>query len=258
MFEFVRYWIRNWRHQSTEDEWRETCNLSRMLKYVTYHALPIYLGSESPSIRGSFVQRKLRLLVCAILRPPPVLGGLDQTILTAEGYVDGKITGAELAARYSIEKESFEPVLPGDEVGTDERFQTQMLLPLMSAVSVSEICRVFPDAPDRWYPPDRCADCVRELFGNPFRADFLPLPVNLSAVQAPVFQIANDIYRNNAFHLLPILGDAVSDLWGMEGSLPAHCRSAGRHCKGCWALDFVLDACRFFATPSTSATASDR
>jgi hypothetical protein len=121
----------------------------------------------------------------------------------------------------------------------------RILLPLLQTIAASNICKLFPDNSDTsWWGSARCTDRVREVFGNPFCQDFLPLPANLQARQAPIHQIAKDIYRSNAFHLMPILGDALAEIWGIEGSLPAHCRIPGSHCKGCWALDFVLDVCQ--------------
>ena len=43
-----------------------------------------------------------------------------------------------------------------------------------------------------------------------------------------------------AFGRLPILADALLDAGCDNEELIAHCRSAGPHVRGCWAIDLIL------------------
>jgi hypothetical protein len=80
---------------------------------------------------------------------------------------------------------------------------------------------------------------LSDVFGNPFR----PLMVERSWLRwndGTVPRIAQGIYEGRAFDRLPILADALLDA-GCDGEeLLAHCRSAGPHVRGCWAIDLLL------------------
>jgi len=53
-------------------------------------------------------------------------------------------------------------------------------------------------------------------------------------------RIAEGIYQERAFDRLPILADALLDAGCEDEDLMHHCRSAGPHVRGCWAVDLVL------------------
>ena len=80
----------------------------------------------------------------------------------------------------------------------------------------------------------------RDIFGNPFR----PSPLLPAAVLAwndgTVRRMAEGIYEDRAFERLPILADALLDAGCDDEELIAHCRSAGPHVRGCWAIDLLL------------------
>jgi hypothetical protein len=48
------------------------------------------------------------------------------------------------------------------------------------------------------------------------------------------------MYDERAFDRLPILGDALTEAGCTDAGLLAHCRQAGPHVLGCWALDLIL------------------
>jgi hypothetical protein len=84
------------------------------------------------------------------------------------------------------------------------------------------------------------ATLLRDIFGNPFH----PSPVLPSAVlgwnDGTVHRMAEGIYEERAFDRLPILHDALLDAGCDDEDILAHCRSAGPHVRGCWALDLIL------------------
>jgi hypothetical protein len=76
---------------------------------------------------------------------------------------------------------------------------------------------------------------VREIFGNPFR----PLPAGANWRTAECVVLAQEIYENRTFSLLPALADLLDSAGCPEADLLAHLRDAGPHVPGCWALDRV-------------------
>jgi hypothetical protein len=84
------------------------------------------------------------------------------------------------------------------------------------------------------------AAILRELFGNPFRPS-PPLPASVLAWnEGTVRRLAEGIYEERAFDRLPILADALEEAGYDDEPVLGHCRSAGSHFRGCWAVDLVL------------------
>jgi hypothetical protein len=82
-------------------------------------------------------------------------------------------------------------------------------------------------------------DLVRDLFGNPFR----PVALDLAWLrwnEATVMKIAQAIYADRRFGDLPVLGDALEEAGCHHADILGHCRSQGKHARGCWAVDTVL------------------
>jgi hypothetical protein len=80
----------------------------------------------------------------------------------------------------------------------------------------------------------------RDIFGNPFRPSPPLPPAVLRWQDSTVRRIAEGIYEEHAFDRLPILADALLDAGCDDEELIAHCRSAGPHARGCWAVDLIL------------------
>jgi hypothetical protein len=84
--------------------------------------------------------------------------------------------------------------------------------------------------------PAQQAELVREFVGNPFRQ----VAVAPAWRTADVVRLAADAYANRAFHLFPILADALEDAGCTDAAILTHLRAPGPHLRGCWALDAVL------------------
>jgi hypothetical protein len=80
------------------------------------------------------------------------------------------------------------------------------------------------------------AHLLREVIGNPFR----PVEASPTWLGPEVTALATIIYEERAFHQLPALADALEKAGCTELSLLDHCRSAGPHVRGCWAMDLCL------------------
>jgi hypothetical protein len=91
------------------------------------------------------------------------------------------------------------------------------------------------------------ADLLRDIFGNPFRPP-PPLPrAVLAWNDGTVRRIAQAIYQERRMPegaldtgRLAILADALLDAGCDDEELIQHCRSAGPHVRGCWAVDAIL------------------
>ena len=80
---------------------------------------------------------------------------------------------------------------------------------------------------------------LRDIFGTPFRPVAVD-PAWLRWNDGTVVKLAQAIYEERAFDRLPLLADALLDAGCDTEELLAHCRSAGPHARGCWAVDLIL------------------
>jgi hypothetical protein len=82
---------------------------------------------------------------------------------------------------------------------------------------------------------------LRDVLGYPFRPAPAIAPAWLACNDGAVRQIAQAIYDDEAFDLLPLLADALEDAGCAEAEVLAHCRGPGEHVRGCWVVDWLLD-----------------
>jgi len=89
------------------------------------------------------------------------------------------------------------------------------------------------------------AECVeqavllRDIIGNPFRS-FAVDSSWLSWRDSTIPKLAQAIYDERAFDLLPILADALEDAGCDNADILNHCRQPGEHVRGCWVVDLLL------------------
>ncbi len=93
-------------------------------------------------------------------------------------------------------------------------------------------------APDYPNSPERLpqADLIRCLAGNPFR----PTEFDPAWRTATVMALAEAIYADRTWDLLPILADALEEAGCADPDVLAHCRGGGPHSRGCWVVDLLL------------------
>jgi hypothetical protein len=82
----------------------------------------------------------------------------------------------------------------------------------------------------------RQAECVREIYGNPFR----PVRMEEGWATAEVMRIANKIYNAEAFLRMGELAAALERAGCGDENMLGHLRKASRHVRGCWVIDLVL------------------
>jgi hypothetical protein len=188
---------------------------------------------------------RLFAVACARTREPLMRYPASRKALdVAERFADGRATRLELlAAREEAEEAArqahYEEWL--DEVrvnfGSDPEYEAlceahwaaDAVLP-----SVAETVDVSEIRDDLLLP-----DILREIFGNPFSWKVID-PGWLSWNGEAVTRLAQSIYENQSYDVLPILADALEDAGCTDADILGHLCSPGPHVRGCWALDLIL------------------
>jgi hypothetical protein len=103
---------------------------------------------------------------------------------------------------------------------------------------------VVPWAAD-YDPARRIAEMVAQFkllmdFGTN-RERRLPVkPSWLSRNSGFIPKLAQSIYNDQTFNLLPNLADALEDAGCDNANILNHCRGPGPHVRGCWVVDLLL------------------
>jgi hypothetical protein len=91
-------------------------------------------------------------------------------------------------------------------------------------------------------PPTEAATqaaLVRCMFGNPFRPAVIDPPL-VRWNDSTVVKIAQAIYDDRTFDLMPILADALEEAGCHDADILTHCRQPGPHAIGCWVIHSLL------------------
>ena len=83
------------------------------------------------------------------------------------------------------------------------------------------------------------AALLREGIANPFRPVTID-PTWLSANDAAVVKLAQDIYDGRSFGDLPMLAHALEEAGCTNDDILTHCRTESGHVQGCWVVDLLL------------------
>jgi hypothetical protein len=236
----------------TEAGWLESSDPNTLLDYL----------------RGKASDRKLRLFAVETCHyfseliarnfplEPTIAGHKSSAYLhvwgVAERFVEGRASQAELNAAYDgLQEESNLTWLEYAFLMTATKsaweaadqslhglrmFYHADLPPAEAAedpVAVAELYAVDEDEDDTYAWQTTLLRCV---FGNPFR----PVSIDPAWLTPDVKQLAEAIYDDRAFDLLPVLADALEDAGWHDPDILNHCRQPGEHVRGCWVVDLIL------------------
>jgi hypothetical protein len=77
---------------------------------------------------------------------------------------------------------------------------------------------------------------IRDVIGDPFN----PVKFDKNWRTSTAVTLAKQMYESREFSAMPILADALQDAGCDNDEVLKHCRRAGPHVRGCWAVDGVL------------------
>jgi len=206
----------------SESEWAGCCDPAPMLHFVRLRASP----------------RQLRLFCCACCR-------LVWDALPGDWSREAVELGERLADN-TLDEEAREhayrhtnsclSTLTGSAARLGQA-AVHLLRPKLSPVQIAQLARTGPEA---HLLPSRECDLLRDILGSPFRRSTLPAGVR-AAHGGAVERVARAIYEERRFEDLPLLAGALEDAGCEDAGLLEHCRGAGPHVLGCWAVDLALD-----------------
>jgi hypothetical protein len=201
-------------------------------------------------LRGKASDRKLRLFGCACCRR--VWHVLDDercrsAIEVAERFVEGEATNEERnrAFRAACKARDRHPQ-PTGRRAADERTCAYYAVSYVVGAQGTTAARnaaAYVLRHFEWKDPDHLAaerarirNLSLDVFGNPFR----PVAVEPDWRTSTVIALATGIDESLDFTAFPILADALQDAGCENPDLLNHCREAGDHARGCWAIDAIL------------------
>jgi hypothetical protein len=193
---------------------------------------------------GLVSARKLRLFACACCRRYWDLLADERSrraVEVAERFADGTATEEELAQAHSLAQRARDDAyVNGSPRLADKAFVKTLMSTARvcqpSAAHAAAYAAAWPGVPDSHAPE---ADLLHDIFGNPFRSVSLT-PSWLTWNGGVVVRVARSIYETSRFEDLPVLADALEEAGCTDADLLAHCRGAGEHVRGCWALSLLL------------------
>lgn len=81
-------------------------------------------------------------------------------------------------------------------------------------------------------------DLLRDQY-SPFRSVTVS-PHWFAANEGTVRKLTAVIFDEGAYHLLPILGDALEEAGCADTDILSHCREPRAHLRGCWVIDLLV------------------
>jgi hypothetical protein len=184
------------------------------------------------------VQRKLRLFYCACCRLRwdvlPAAG--QQAVEVTERYADGLASAKQLRAARRAAEAAVRATRPAWAAGGHAPEAWDVTNTARLVVNAAEVHARLRTGYVPGGEPAGAADqaaLLRELFENPFR----PTEIAGKWLTSTVVALARVVHADRAFHLLPVLGDALQDAGCTHAEILAHCYGPGPHVAGCWLLD---------------------
>ena len=231
----------------TETEWLTSTDLEDMLSFV--HA------------RAS--DRQLRLFACACLRRFEFLLRDEEGrkgIGVAEKYADGLVARGELREAHHSVPYFLSCVTAHEAVRSavfwvtteDASLAASRVAASLRSAAVATILSQTTAQPSlnaqanlaafeaRHAEETHQAFLLRDIVGTHLEPRPALDPTILSWNNSLIRRMAEAIYAERCWLEMAILADALLDAGCPDENLIQHCRDAGEHVRGCWALDHIL------------------
>jgi hypothetical protein len=92
-----------------------------------------------------------------------------------------------------------------------------------------------------WDGDRHLCDLLRDIFVYRFRAHTIAIDADwLIWRDGTVVKLAQTIYSDRRFDIMPILGDALHEAGCCDEAILDHCRGPNNHVRGCWVVDLLL------------------
>ena len=222
-----------------------------------------WISGDEPSallqfIRHNASKRKLRLFAVGCCRRVQhlVIDEARDSITLAEQVADGEV---EDSIRRSVRGNAYmydwvhPPTFPYEEIAHARGPAKQSVCfvlarkggeaalyssyyALCAATQYSRNIGVESDLAD-WTERKFQCDILRDVFGNPF----CELAFQPSWRTPEVTNLAESIYYNESFELMPDLLEALKNAGCREEVIIQHCQNDTLHVKGCWLIDMILE-----------------
>jgi hypothetical protein len=201
----------------TEAEWLTCTDPQQMLEFV----------------KNLSTWRKLRLFLCAHLRMTPFSpthAFRSQLADVLERLADG-LPGSEKALTTMIQE------MKEFQWSCIQRQDFERAAYLRECFDLLKLARQ-PDTVMGLAAGECDCPILHDLFGN---NPFQPITFNPASLTPTVANLAQAIYEESAFDCLPLLADALDEAGCTNNDILRHCRQQGKHVKGCWLVDLLLD-----------------
>jgi hypothetical protein len=220
----------------SEEKWQNACDPMLLLDYLRYR----------------LSDRKMRLFACASIRTywhQLTDPRSKQAIEMVEAFADGNATEdvfqsarlLAIQATNELRRKDPNPNALQREPTTSANALGGIFLdqPFYSAInSVQDHPHL--NQRDLLEPTlKHLSRLLRDLFGSPFHQPKLD-PDWLTWNSRTIPSLAERIYSERAFDLMPILADALQEAGCKDERMLSHCREEKIHAKGCWLLDLLL------------------
>lgn len=217
--------------------WLSESDPDKMLDYLESN------GKSSP--------RKFRLFACACARTAWKLiedASILKAIELAEQFADGMIDRKKLNAAERKADKAKQSRLPAkitaeflaNSAGVNTAQLSDYGAATMVASNIHQLAAMKSRGADQAERIRQC-ECIRCLFGNPFR----PVTLNRRWQSSTVLDLARTIYdefprQAGGYMKMHILADALMDSGCDSEEIIKHCRSDGPHVRGCFVVDLLL------------------
>jgi hypothetical protein len=202
-------------------------------------------GELIERLTGKVGSRKLRLFYCACVRQVWSLlkdERSQQAVEASELFADGLLDVETLIhARKAGYSASYEAAIPDHRSPSCEAAAAAFMCANDELIYASGVpTRVAMALGDLAGGYKMLSDICRDVIGNPFRPAAAPALQSVGRCQS-VIVLAQRIYSDRAFHLLPHLAQELAQAGCQDSSILSHCLQPGPHARGCWVVDLLLD-----------------